>query len=383
MTPTAYSRSVRQAGFSVVELMVAMTLSLILMAGALSILYSTKLTNTENERMARVQEAGRTAFELIGQDARSAGYIGCSRQSPDAGTNPPNTYFNNGLTATSLLWNFIEPVHGFEATSATAWSPALDAAIPSGSGASPTPMANSDVLVVRAARPGAPIFRTNAAFANNADIPVDRDGAASTLAAQTPVIISDCQGADVFAVSDFSVATPTATTATISHAVLSGTPVINNSSGTFKHTYGAGALVQPVQTVIYYVASCTAVVSASACNTSTTPPALWQIVGAGPPQELIQGVEAMQVKYGIDTNGDFLADNYVTADAVTNWASVVSINIAILVRSVDENGTDVDTKTYALLGGTTASGGHTYGPFNDRRARQIFSTTITIRNIAP
>jgi len=89
------------------------------------------------------------------------------------------------------------------------------------------------------------------------------------------------------------------------------------------------------------------------------------------------------VKYGIDTTGDFLADNYVTADAVTNWASVVSVNIALLVRSVDENGTDVDTKTYALLGGTTASGGHTYGPFNDRRARQIFSTTITIRNIAP
>ena len=35
----------RTRGFSLIELMVALTLSLILMAGALSILYSTKLTS--------------------------------------------------------------------------------------------------------------------------------------------------------------------------------------------------------------------------------------------------------------------------------------------------------------------------------------------------
>ena len=45
------------AGFSIVELMVAMTLSLVLLAGALSILYSTKLTSSENDRTARIQEA--------------------------------------------------------------------------------------------------------------------------------------------------------------------------------------------------------------------------------------------------------------------------------------------------------------------------------------
>jgi len=141
--------------------------------------------------------------------------------------------------------------------------------------------------------------------------------------------------------------------------------------------------VQPIQTVIYYVASCTAVVAGSPCDTSVTPPALWMIVGAAPPQELVEGVEGMQIKYGVDTSGDLEADTYVTADAVTDWTKVVSINIAILVRSVDENGTEIDRKSYALLGGTTASGGATYGPFNDRRQRQIFSTTIAVRNVAP
>src|SRR3954469_23187977 len=108
------------AGFSLVELMVALTLSLILMAGALSILYSTKLTSAENERIARVQEAGRTAFELIMQDARAAGYVGCARPMMDKSTNPPTSTFSNGLTSTALLWNFGQSVYGFEATSSTA-----------------------------------------------------------------------------------------------------------------------------------------------------------------------------------------------------------------------------------------------------------------------
>jgi prepilin-type N-terminal cleavage/methylation domain-containing protein len=68
-----------QRGFSLVELMVALTLSLVLMAGALSVLYSSRLSYRENDRIARLQEAGRTAVELLLRDARPAGYIGCSR----------------------------------------------------------------------------------------------------------------------------------------------------------------------------------------------------------------------------------------------------------------------------------------------------------------
>ena len=144
-----------------------MTLSLILLAGALSILYSTKLTSAENERVARIQEAGRTALELIRQDARASGYVGCSR--------PHNasygcTYTTTGLSSNTLLWDFSKPVYGFEATGG-AWTPALDAAIP----ASPAPAAGSDVLVLRTARAGSPMFRTNAGASGSAAISVDRD----------------------------------------------------------------------------------------------------------------------------------------------------------------------------------------------------------------
>jgi type IV pilus assembly protein PilW len=117
---------------------------------------------------------------------------------------------------------------------------------------------------------------------------------------------------------------------------------------------------------------------------AVTPPALWQIVSGGTPQELIQGVEAMQLRYGVDStnNPNMLADQYLTADAVQAggyWGSVVSVNLAILVRSVDEYGTEKDKKVYQLLGGA-AAGGANFGPFNDRRNRSVFTTTITLRN---
>jgi type IV pilus assembly protein PilW len=348
-------------GFSLVELMVAMTLSLILMAGALSILYSTKLTSSENERVARVQEAGRTAFELIKQDTRAAGFTGCSRPYVDTSLQPPVSTFSSGLNSAALLWNFLQPVYGFEATNSTTWAPVLDAAIP----AIPAATGGSDILVLRAARPGSPIFRVNASYAVDADIPVDRDASVPDLAPGTPIVISDCRGATVVLATNF---VATGATAKISHAQSGAVP--GNASGSLLRVYDKNSQIQPVQTVIYYIASCAA--AGGAC-TAVSPNALWQIVGSGPPQELIQGVEAMQVQYGVDTDSDLLADQYVKANGVTNWNNVVSITIAILVRSIDQTGVETDKKTYSLLGTN-------FGPFNDRRQRSIFTTTIALRN---
>jgi type IV pilus assembly protein PilW len=351
------------AGFSIVELMVAMTLSLILMAGALSILYSTKLTSAENERVARVQEAGRTAFELIMQDARAAGYVGCAKTLVDTHTTPPASTFTNGLTSTALLWNFGQSVYGFHATDSTTWAPALDTtAIP----AIPAPVGGSDVLVLRVAPPGAPVFRTNAVFAASADVPVDRDSSGGALHAGDTVIVSDCRGAAAFAVTAYS---PSGATATISHGGGAGTP--QNSSANLPRAFAVGSVIQPVTTVIYYIASCAGV--ATNCSTGATPPGLWKIVGSQAPEEIIQGVVAMQVLYGVDTDADLLANSYKTADQVTDWSTVVSVNIAVLAQSLTETGVDVDKRTYSLLGTN-------FGPYNDRRQRAVFTTTITLRN---
>jgi type IV pilus assembly protein PilW len=335
--------SSRQRGFSLVELMVALTLSLVLMAGALSVLYSSRLSYSENDRIARLQEAGRTAVELILRDARPAGYIGCSR--PVFGDE-----FTNGLAdPTALLTNFGNPVDGFEA-GASAWTPGIDA------GLIPSATTGSDVLVLRSTRQGQPVFRTSAPVVNTATaLSVDHN-LGSLVAANTPMIISDCQGSAVFMATSFTAVTTTS--ATIAHAAGA------NASANLARGFDTGALVMPVQTIIYYVRDAS----------DGSGPALWQRVDAADPVELIGGVENLQVLYGVDTDNDLLANDYRSAATVAaaDWPNVISLSIALLIRS-PETGVERDNRVYTLLDGTV-------GPFNDRRQRSVFTTTVVLRN---
>jgi type IV pilus assembly protein PilW len=336
----------RQRGFSLVELMVAMTLSLLLLAGALSILYSSKITYNENDRVARLQEAGRTVVEMMLRDTRPAGFLGCSR--PVNGDEFGNG-LNNNLT---LLWNFAQPVYGFEATGAATWLPALDPMVKKA-------VDYSDVLVLRTTRQGQPVFRTNTPVTDTAAvIQVDTDSGV-TLPANTPMIIADCEGSAVFMATSY---TPVGTTGTIAHDA-AGAGVDGNTSANLARGFVLGAQVMPVETVIYYVGD------------SGSGPALWQKVGAAEPQELVEGVENLQVRYGIDTDNNLQADKYVTADLVTaaQWNQVISVELAVLVRSPLETGSDRDNRKYDLLG-------KSFGPFNDRRQRSVFTTTVVLRN---
>jgi type IV pilus assembly protein PilW len=73
-TPMASRRS--QAGLSLVELMVAVTLGLLLMAGLATLFASTSASRQEMERSARQIENGRFAMEILTDDLRMAGFYG-------------------------------------------------------------------------------------------------------------------------------------------------------------------------------------------------------------------------------------------------------------------------------------------------------------------
>jgi type IV pilus assembly protein PilW len=78
----------------------------------------------------------------------------------------------------------------------------------------------------------------------------------------------------------------------------------------------------------------------------------------------------------VDTDGDTIVDEYDNADVVNaanKWSSVVSVQVAILVRSLQPNSRDLDTKTYTLLNSTA-------GPFNDHYERSQYTTTVALRN---
>lgn len=62
------------AGFTLVELMVAMAISLFLLAALVQIMSGSTQTFRANQGLSRIQEGGRYAMEIIGRQIRSAGY---------------------------------------------------------------------------------------------------------------------------------------------------------------------------------------------------------------------------------------------------------------------------------------------------------------------
>ena len=80
----------RMQGFSIVEMMVAMVIALILLAGIGQIFLSSKKSFTIQNTLGRQQENGRYASDVLSQDLRRTGYWGGNADvSAVTGTEPP------------------------------------------------------------------------------------------------------------------------------------------------------------------------------------------------------------------------------------------------------------------------------------------------------
>lgn len=77
MSPTPCSSNAKQKGLSLVELMVAMLVSMVLLLGIVELFMSTLRTDLTSTELARTQESGRIAMELLSREVRRAGYQGC------------------------------------------------------------------------------------------------------------------------------------------------------------------------------------------------------------------------------------------------------------------------------------------------------------------
>lgn len=87
----------RQAGFSLVELMVSLVLGLIVVGAALTVFIANGQTFRITEGVGRLQESSRIAFELMARDLREAGGNACERDLPVANVlNGANTDWWNG-----------------------------------------------------------------------------------------------------------------------------------------------------------------------------------------------------------------------------------------------------------------------------------------------
>ena len=338
-------------GFSVVELLVAMVLSLILLAGVMTLFANSRGAYETNERLARIQENGRFGLEQIVRDVRAAGYPGCAKRTA---TKPLVNGLNN---STDLLWNFSIPVQGYDGAAASTWTPALVDPV-----LTDAPTSDTDVLVVRRIKPDVAPQRVKTTM-TSATANIEVWSPPNSIANGDVVIAAGCEGASVFQVTTY---TPDATNqlGTITHTA-SLTPGGNTTTSIGNMFSQQTAEIVPIQTVVYFI-------DTSSTGNSTS---LYRRIGSANPEELVEGVDSLQIQFGIDTNGDsnHLADDYVKASSVTNWDRVVAVRVALLVRSIEEYGTDVDSASRTILGSTVAA-------YNDRRERRVFTTTATLRN---
>jgi len=70
------SRYTRQSGFTIVELLIALGLGLFLSAGIVALYIQSKNTFWQDEELARLQENGRYALQLLLRESRMAGFVG-------------------------------------------------------------------------------------------------------------------------------------------------------------------------------------------------------------------------------------------------------------------------------------------------------------------
>ena len=101
------SCAIQAGGFTLVELMVALVLGLIVIAGVTSVFLAGQQSFRSNDALAEVQDSSRVAFELMARDIRDAGLTGCNS------TNGNITNVLNGQT-TNWWANWGNAVHGYD-----------------------------------------------------------------------------------------------------------------------------------------------------------------------------------------------------------------------------------------------------------------------------
>lgn len=337
----------RQPGFTVVEIMIAMAVGMVVVAVAAVMFASNSRTYKVTGTIGELQEAGRFALEALQRDARMIGFRGCN-SSNVLNTTPLN---NQIATPTAYSNDLAAPLAGFEATGST-WSPALPAQISSPGAPVPgSPTTGSDVVVARVAI-GTPVAVT-ATMANvTADIPV---ASTADLAVDSRVVVADCAAATAFRVTGIA-------GSSLQHAFGA------NVSGSVLRAFGPDALAMRFETHAYFVAP--------SMRDPVNGRSLWVRVDDLAPVELVESVQALQVLYGIDTDGDFVPNQYRRADGVPagSWPSVTALHISLLLRG-GVNAQNDAPAPYIFDGATTTP--------TDRRLRRVYNATVQLRNRVP
>ncbi len=331
----------KQAGLSLIELMISITLGLILMTGVVQVFLSSKTTFTTQQAMSRVQETGRLAIEFISRDIRMAAYYGCVR---------PESVINGDLSKGGLHENFGEGIRGYDEADD----------LPNGKendlgGMTLLPDTHTaNIVAVRSANQvGMPITKANdssSLYAYTHET-TKVGNCVGDICVSSVLVAADCTKARVFEVSNVDV---DSNELTVSHADTWG-------GGIFPLENFTTGEIMPMNTIVYFLAEGT-----------SGQPVLWQRTNVGDPVELLEGVEHMRITYATSDNTAYrLASELAAGD----WGNVNSVRVELVARSLENNVLE-EPQPYTFAGVPITP------PAGDRFLRQVFSTTIGIRSRA-
>ena len=319
-----------QFGMTLIELMVALAIGSFLMLGAMTVFVQSRTTFRVTESLSRMQETGRLAFSIVEPDVRMAHYWGLT-------------------TLTSNITNRARPNAPPGIGTATAcgvnWKINLDEAVDGSNNsygfgcAGTAPETNSDTLIVRRASEVAETGGLTGA--NTMRIQSVRGAASSEIFVGTTI-----PGGFAAATSE-------------THRL-----IVNG----------------------YYVSR-----TSSFGNMPSLRVQALQADGTILNQELLPGIEDMQVQFGVDTDAPGTIDRgaidrYINVNNPmidpTNAAfnpnvEILAVRIWFRVRAERPENGFRDTATY------TYAGNPAVGPFNDAFRRVVISKTIYLRNARP
>ncbi|KXX63723.1 PilW family protein [Marichromatium gracile] len=301
----------RQRGFSLIELMIASTISLMMIAALGAVMVSTRATHRTTQTLAMLQEDARYAFLALTRDVRMAGYTGGYQLDSAPTSWPPETT------------DIATPLHGLDDDNDT-----IDLSGRLRGDVLHIVRADTDHAFVLAA-PCAP-----ASFTLECQ-PSHYPQAEQTWIATSPYFT------ETFAVTSTDpsggCATGSATTLTL---VSDSTTACGFGSDTDTPR------LYPLIAHSYFVGT-----------NDEDEPAL-MVRQDGTDTEVVEGVSDLQILYGIDDDADNSVDRYVRADQVSsatdpaaNWAQVLAIRVTLTLTPTNDLDGTLDDR---IVSGTIA-----------------------------
>jgi len=366
-----------QRGLSLIELMVGMVLGLLLLGAVLQVYLSTKMTFNTQDQKSALEEGGRYALEFIARDVRMAGLTGCSsRFMPNSQLLVRNHL--NGAAAFPL--EFMTAVRGFEANSSgpgqtlslAASDPApggtWNATLPAAVAALAVP--GSDVLLISGM--SAQTWPLVDPFTQGSQIFVQPG---NDIAQGDIVFVTDCSQGFVFQATNVTQAGGKTNIVGGRGGAVPGNADAIAEQGPNGGAFRQGAMVARASSVAYFIGR-GANGAPALFRASLLPPDNNAVARQLRAEELISGIESMQLLYGLDTDGNFAINQYRSGNNVGDWNQVRTVRAAFLARAEGNTLLTPDSTTYRMLGTTV-------NPIDDRRQRRVFEMTISLRNRLP